>query len=236
MPNLVAYAESLPETAWNRLNRPAKYEVKTEPRQRPDNVKERIVREREFENIRLICEDVAEFAYRPGRCEKFYRLVVVRKNLSREKGEQPLFDDVRHFFYISNSYGESPEEIVFLANDRCNQENLIEQLKNGAKALNVPVDNLVSNWAYMVMASLAWTLKAWFALSLPEAGRWADKHKAEKQSVLKMEFKRFLNAFMRVPCQIVRQAGRVVYRLLAWNPWQHVFLRGVDAMRRPMRC
>ena len=236
MPNLVAYAESLPETAWNRLNRPAKYEVKTEPRQRPDNVKERIVREREFENIRLICEDVAEFAYRPTRCEKFYRLVVVRKNLSQEKGEKVLFDDVRYFFYISNSYGESPEEIVFLANDRCNQENLIEQLKNGAKALNVPVDNLVSNWAYMVMASLAWTLKAWFALSLPEAGRWADKHKAEKQSVLKMEFKRFLNAFMRVPCQIVRQAGRVVYRLLAWNPWQHVLLRGVDALRQPLRC
>jgi len=236
MPNLVAYAGRLPETAWNRLNRPAKYEVKTEPRQRPDNVKERIVREREFENIRLICEDVAEFAYRPTRCEKFYRLVVVRKNLSQEKGEKVLFDDVRYFFYISNSYGESPEEIVFLANDRCNQENLIEQLKNGAKALNVPVDNLVSNWAYMVMASLAWTLKAWFALSLPETGRWADKHKAEKQSVLKMEFKRFLNAFMRVPCQIVRLAGRVVYRLLAWNPWQHVFLRGVDAMRRPLRC
>jgi len=193
-------------------------------------------REVAAQELHLICEDVAEFAYRPGRCEKFYRLVVVRKNLSQEKGEKVLFDDVRYFFYISNSYGESPEEIVFLANDRCNQENLIEQLKNGAKALNVPVDNLVSNWAYMVMASLAWTLKAWFALSLPEAGRWADKHKAEKQSVLKMEFKRFLNAFMRVPCQIVRQAGRVVYRLLAWNPWQHVFLRGVDAMRRPLRC
>ena len=71
----------------------------------------------------------------------------------------------------------------------------------------MPVDNLVSNWAYMVMASLAWTLKAWFALSLPETGRWKDKHQAEKESVLKMEFKRFLNAFMRVPCQIVRQAG-----------------------------
>ena len=51
-----------------------------------------------------------------------------------------------------------------------------------------------------------------------------------------MGFKRFLNAFMLVPCQIVRQAGRVVYRLLAWNPWQHVFLRGVDELRCPMRC
>jgi hypothetical protein len=236
MANLVEHAETLPEAAWNRLNRPAKYEVQTEPRQRPENVKERIVREREFENIRLNSEDVAEFSYRPTRCEKFYRLVVVRKNLSREKGEQVLFDDVRYFFYLSNRCAESPEGIVFLANGRCNQENLIEQLKNGARALDVPVDNLVSNWAYMVMASLAWTLKAWFALSLPETGRWADKHQTEKQSVLTMEFKRFVNAFMRVPCQIVRQAGRLVYRLLAWNPWQHVFLRAVDAIRTPMRC
>jgi len=60
---------------------------------------------------------------------------------------------------------------VFWANDRCNQENLIEQLKNGVRAMQMPVDNLLSNWAYMVMASLAWTLMAWFALSLPETGR-----------------------------------------------------------------
>jgi Transposase DDE domain group 1 len=236
MANLVEFAENLPESAWKRLNRPAKYEVQTEPRQRPQNVKERIVREREFENIRLASEDVAEFSYRPTKCQKLHRLVVVRKNLSVEKGAQVLFDDVRYFFYISNDYGTPPEEIVFLANDRCNQENLIEQLKNGAKALEVPVDNLVSNWAYMVMASLAWTLKAWFALSLPETGRWAAEHQAEKQAVLTMEFKRFLNAFMRVPCQIVRTGRRILYRLLAWNPWQHVFLRGVDALRCPMNC
>ena len=98
----------------------------------------------------------------------------------------------------------------------------------------MPVDNLVSNWAYMVMASLAWTLKAWLALSLPETGRWAARHQAQKQAVLKMEFKRFLNAFLRVPCQVVRTGRRVVYRLLAWNPWQDVFLRAVDALRNPM--
>jgi hypothetical protein len=236
MSNLVEHAQTLPELAWSRLDRPAKYQVQTAPRQRPENVKERIVREREFENIRLVSEDVAEFSYRPTACEKFYRLIVVRKNLSVEKGERVLFPDVRYFFYIANYYEPSAAETVFLANDRCNQEKLIEQLKNGAKALDVPVDNLVSNWAYMVMGSLAWTLKAWFGLILPEAGRWAEKHQAEKQSVLRMEFKRFVNAFVRVPCQIVRQAGRVVYRLLAWNPWQHVFFRAVDALRGPMRC
>jgi hypothetical protein len=236
MSNLVEHAEKLPKSAWKPLERPVKHKVKTQERQRPANVKDQIVRRRELENIRLTGEDVAEFSYRPGKCKKLYRLVVVRKNLSVAKGEQVLFDDVRYFFYISNDWGTPAEEIVFSANDRCNQEKLIEQLKNGAKALNVPVDNLVSNWAYMVMASLAWTLKAWFALMLPETGRWADQHKVEKQFVLKMGFKRFCNAFLRVPCQIVRQAGRVVYRLLAWNPWQHVFLRAVDELRCPMQC
>jgi len=241
-PNLVRIAENLPQKRWNRLKRPAKYEVKTAPRARPANVKEQIVRRREFENVRLQSEQVAQFAYRPTHCRRTYRVVVVRKNLSVEKGEQVLFDDIRYFFYITNDLSTSASEIVFCANDRCNQENLIEQLKNGVRAMQMPVDNLVSNWAYMVMASLAWTLKAWFALSLPETGRWASKYKSEKRAVLRMEFKQFRNAFMRVPCQILRTGRRIVYRLLAWNPWQHVFLRGVDALRataaswRPLRC
>jgi hypothetical protein len=234
--NLVAEAENLPEEAWKRLARPAKYSVKTTPRARPVNEKERVVRQREFTNIRLDSEDVASFDYRPGRCQKTYRIVVVRKNLSVERGEQALFDDVRYFFYLTNDRERSASEVVFRANDRCDQENLIEQLKNSVRALHAPVDNLVSNWAYMVMASLAWTLKAWFALSLPETGRWEEKYRCDKRRVLRMKFKTFLNAFMRVPCQIVRTGRRITYRLLAWNPWQHVFLRAVDALRRPLRC
>jgi hypothetical protein len=236
MPNLVEFAESLDESAWKPLPRPAKYEVQTGPRLRPHHVKEQVVREREFENIRLTSEDVAEWGYRPTACKKTYRLVMVRKNLSVERGDQMLFDDVRYFFYITNDQATLAEEIVYSANGRCNQENLIAQLKGGVNALAMPVDNLLSNWAYMVMGSLAWTLKAWLALSLPEDGRWAAKHRAEKQSVLKMEFKRFVNAFMLVPCQIVRQARKLVYRLLAWNPRQDVFLRAFDALRRPLRC
>jgi hypothetical protein len=116
-------------------------------------------------------------------------------------------------------------------NGRCNQENLIEQLKNGARAMEMPVGDLVSNWAYMVMASLAWTLKAWMALVLPAEGRWGEKYKAQKESLLKMEFKKFLNYLMLVPCQVVRTGRRIVYRLLSWNPWQEVLLRAVDALR-----
>lgn len=192
--------------------------------------------ERGFQNLRLESEEVAEFAYRPVACRRAYRVVVVRKNLSVERGEQVLFDDVRYFFYLTNDADTPADELVFLANDRCNQENLIEQLKNGVHALRMPVGTLVSNWAYMVMASLAWTLKAWFALLLPEEGRWGGRYQAEKRTVLKMEFRTFQQTFIAMPCQILRAGRRIIYRLLAWNPWQRVFLRGVEALRMPLRC
>ena len=244
MPKVVQLADDLPPSAWRSLLRREKYEVATRERARPENVKERIVKEREFENIRLVSEEVAEFAYQPGKCQKPYRIVAVRKNLSVEKGERRLFDEVRYFFYLTNDGESPPETIVPVANGRCQQENLIEQLKNGVRAMEMPVDDLVSNGAYMVMASLAWTLKAWLALCLPEEGRWREKYRAQKQSLLSMEFKKFLNVLMRVPCQIVRTGRRIVYRLLSWNPWLEVLLRGVEALCRspavpvcrPLRC
>ena len=83
----------------------------------------------------------------------------------------------------------------------------------------------------MVMTALAWNLKAWWALTLPERpGRWQERHQSEKRSVLGMEFKTFINAFVRVPCQIVRTGRQLVYRLLAWNPYQRIFFRLVDAL------
>ena len=235
-PNLVEKAGSLTDSAWKPLQRKEKYTVKTEPRARPTNVKELIVRAREFLNIHLLGEDYAEFDYKPSACKKTYRMVVVRKNLSRERGEKVLFTEYRYFFYITNIRDLSADDIVFFANGRCNQEKLIDQLKSGVHALRMPVDDLVSNWAYMVMAGLAWTLKAWFALILPEKGRWADKHRAEKRQVLHMGFKKFLNAFMRIPAQIVRGARQIVFRLLDWNPWRHVFFRAVDALNTRALC
>jgi hypothetical protein len=84
-----------------------------------------------------------------------------------------LFEPDLYFFYITNDRETPASEIVFLANDRCHQENLITQLKGGICGLSMPVDDLVSNWAYMVMASLTWSLKAWNALLLPEGGLWS---------------------------------------------------------------
>jgi hypothetical protein len=231
-PNLREIADNLPKSAWRPLERPARYQVKTQPRRRPANVKEQVVKEREFENKRLVSEDVAEFLYRPTACRETYRMVVIRKNLSVEKGEQVLFPDDIYFFYITNEWECTADEVVFEANDRCNQENLIAQLKGAVRALHAPVDNLESNWAYMLMTALAWNLKAWWALTLPEApGRWQEKHRAEKQWVLKVEFKTFLNAFMLLPCQIIKTAHKLVYRLLGWNPHLPIFFRLLDHLR-----
>jgi hypothetical protein len=212
------------------------YEIQTEPRQRPLNVKAATIVEREFKNLRLEAEAVAEFPYRPTACETTYRMVVVRKNMSVERGEHRLIDQIRYFFYLTNDRATGAAEAVFLANDRCNQENLIDQLKHGVGAMRMPVDTLLSNWAYMVMTALAWTLKAWFALRLPATGRWAVRYAAEKAAVLRMEFKAFRNAFLLIPVQVVRTSRRLVFRLLAWNPWQAVFLRGVDQLRAPLQC
>jgi hypothetical protein len=195
-------------------------------------VKEKIVRDRGFKNIALQSEAVAEMEYRPVACKKTYRLIVIRKNLTVERGELALFDTYRYFFYLTNDRTRTPAELVFDANQRCNQENLHAQLKGGVCALTTPVDTLISNWAYMVMTSLAWSLKAWWALWPSETpGRWGDRYHSEKATVLGMEFKTFVNAFLRMPCQIIRTGRRLIYRLLSWNPWQSLFFRTLSQLR-----
>jgi hypothetical protein len=230
-PGLHVLADDLPPDAWRELKRPPKYEVRTRPRLRPENVKEQVVRQREYKNITLEGESVAEMDYRPVACRKTYRLVVLRKDLTVVNGQPKLYQDYRYFFYLTNDRVATAEEIVFSANDRCDHENDVEQLKNGLPALHSPVDTLESNWAYMVMTALAWNLKAWMALSIPESPRWRGRHRQQKREVLRMEFKRFVNAFIRIPCQVLTTSRRTVYRLLAWNPYLPVFSRFVSVLR-----
>ncbi|MEZ5308539.1 MAG: IS1380 family transposase, partial [Pyrinomonadaceae bacterium] len=134
MPVLKNIAESLREGEWVPLGRTGA-RTPGRARRRPENVRDRIVAERGYRNIRLVSEDVAEFRYRPGKCERDYRMVVVRKNLSVERGESVLFDDIRYFFYITTREDLDAAGVVALAAGRCNQENVIEQLKNGVNAM-----------------------------------------------------------------------------------------------------
>jgi hypothetical protein len=230
-PTLVAKAKRLPAEAYSFLERPPGYVLKTAPRQRPERVKPEIVRRRGFETIHTLEEMVAEFDYRPVACRRSYRVVVLRKRLGIDKGSVRLREEYRYFFFITNDRDTPADEVVLKANDRCDQENVIAQLKGGVHALATPVNDLVSNWAYMVMASLAWTLKAWAALLLPEEPRHAERHRAEKRSWLRMEFATFRAAVIEMPCQVVRGGRRLIYRLLSWNPWQGAFLRLVERLQ-----
>jgi hypothetical protein len=207
---LVKIANELAASAWKRLERLPKYEILTEPRRKAFRYKEQIVIEKAFANKVLVAEDVAEIEYKPVKCGRNYRVVIVRKNISVQKGEKALIDEIRYFFYITNRTDKAAK-IVGLANGRCDQENVIEQLKNGVNAMRMPVNDLLSNWAYMVMAASAWNLKAWYGLLTPDRERGLE--------LVKMEFRRFLQAIIQLPCQVVRTSRRVIYRILGYNSW-----------------
>jgi hypothetical protein len=82
----------------------------------------------------------------------------------------------------------------------------------------------------MTTASLAWSLKAWSALLLPINGRWADQHQKQRRQLLAMEFRTFRQAFIEIPCQIIRHARQVRWRVLSWNRWLGAFFRLADAL------
>ena len=234
---MVARAELLAEKDWKRLERPVKYEVKTNQRARPDNVKEQVVREKGFKNFVLLWEDIAEFEHRPDKCKQPHRMIALRKRISVEAGQDKLFEEYRYFFYITNERLSTPEQIVFSANDRCRpgEPDRADEKRRAGDAQ--PAGQSVQQLGVHDLRSLAWTLKAWCGLLLPIApGRYQGKHREQKRQLVRMEFKRFQNALMRLPCQIIRTGRRILYRLLAWNPWAGTLIRLAEAMRLPLRC
>ena len=230
MNNLRETAQAAPQSLYQELVRKVERIIKTEPRKRPENVKERIVRQNGYKNLRLDTEEIVEFEYSPDACKKSYRVVALRKNITVEKGDIALFDEIRYFFYITNDRQILPEEVVFESNQRCNQENLIEQQKNGTRALHAPVNTLISNWAYMVAASLAWSLKAWAALLLSISPRWRAKHWREQRMIISMDFRGFVNQFISIPAQIIKTGRRTIFRLIGFSPQMHLFFRLLDSI------
>lgn len=204
-------ADGLDPSAWKPLTRPPRYQTTTgKTRARRANRKRQIVKEREYLNLELNYEDVATFDYRPGKCQRSYRMVVLRKNISRTRGENVLIDEIRYFFYITTYTDKTPAEIVELANERCDQENVIGQLKSGINALRAPVHDLVSNWAYMAIAALAWNIKAWFAMMM--------HRKADRHDYIRMEFHRFFHGVVLIPAMVLRRSRGITVRLVGYTP------------------
>lgn len=232
---LVMQAANLPNASWTPLKRKKRgsgSELQRSPR---ENHRKAIVEERGYKNLRLEREDVAEMRYQPSACSREFRMVVLKKTIEVRRGQLELEPETVFFFYITNRDADSPSAVVLQANQRCNQENLLAQLKGGVHSLRAPVDTLVANWAYMVMTAIAWSLKAWLALVLPTKGRWSERREEERDRVLKMEFRTFLNWMIRIPAQVLRTGRRTVVRFLGWTPLLAALLRGSDAVRA-MRC
>ncbi|HEY5844262.1 MAG TPA: IS1380 family transposase, partial [Mycobacterium sp.] len=216
-------AEALDQAAWTPLTRPAAAPPRSGARRRREpNHKRRIVAERGYLNYELNYEDVAEFSYQPGKCRRPYRVVALRKNISKTRGEQALVEEIRYFFYITTRTDLTAAEVVACANDRCDQENVIEQLKNGVNALRVPLYDLVSNWAYMVIAALAWNIKSWFAMML--------HRKADRRDWINMEFRRFTTQVILIPAMIVRRARSITVRVIGYHPNLDRFLSAVNTI------
>jgi hypothetical protein len=136
-------------------------------------------------------------------------MIVLKKKIKVIRGEVPLLNDDRYFFYITNDQISTASQIVEFYRDRADHENDIEQLKNGVKALQAPSDNLNSNWAYMVIASLAWNMKAWYGLLIP--------YRPLGKSIVRMEFKRFVNTFINIPCLIIKTSRKICFRFIGYN-------------------
>jgi len=131
---------------------------------------------------------------------------------------------------LTNDCDASASEIVFESNARCNQENLLAQLKSGMNALSMPLDTLNANWVYLVCGCLAWSLKSWSALWLVVDGR-KPAERSQKERLLKMEFRTFLQAMILLPAQILRSGGQRIVRLLNLNAWSETFFRLVEQVR-----
>jgi len=218
-PNLVALAQDVPTSKWRRFRRPPRHDAQSSREKRP-HVKESLVEEKGWKNLVLKAEHISEFAYQPGKCRRPYRMIVLRKKIDEKQGQKVMFERYRYFFYVTNDADLTAEQVVRESNQRCDQENLIAQLKSGIEAMRMPVHDLVSNWAYMVIASLAWTFKAWFGMTLP---RSQDRHE-----IVRMEFRRFLNAVILIPAQVLRTGRRRVVRLLAYGKLIRLLFRSMQ--------
>ena len=222
--SFVKRAEALEAEAWKPFERSRPRRANR--RRRAPNVRREVVLEKGYRNLTLEEEHVVEMDYRPRKSQKTYRMIVLRKRIRVTEGQLRLDDDVRYFFYVTNvPKSELPTRAVVRENNaRCQQENVIEQLKNGVQATRLPVREFYANWTYLVIAALAWNIKAWAGLLLPaEMGA---------RTLLRMEFRRFLNEIVKLPAQILTSGRKLIFRLLEVNRWAELLLEGTQRLKR----
>jgi hypothetical protein len=215
--NFDEIAESLPEKSWKRFRADSGCRARRTPtrRKRGRNVRRRTARARGKRDLKLERQWLAEVEYRPARSQRSYRLVIRRQRIE-ESNQGELFETWRYRFVISNmSKRHSAEDVVKLTYQRCDQENIIEQLQNGVAAMAMPTGGFLANGAYLICARVAHNLKSWLAqIALPkESVRW--------------EWKRFRQSFVIIAARVVRHAGGVMVRIARSHRFADAICRGI---------
>jgi hypothetical protein len=209
-PRLIEMAENLPESAWKPFSahadqRNARAASKKTPRRKRERARRRKARERGYKTLATTGQWVAEFNYTisPGLEElgvigSTFRVVVKRQLVQTTEGQKRLYEDYVYRFIITSipRCEMNATEVLCFAYGRCDQENIIEQAKNGIAALRMPTGELLANAAFLMAGQLAWCLRAWLSLlALPrETRRW--------------EWMWFRQAFVYVAARITRTGRR----------------------------
>jgi hypothetical protein len=204
-PNVQELAESLPEYRWRPFVPRSVRERPSVPRERrrkrPKERRRARARARCKRDLHLVRQWLTEVPYQPARCDRSYRLIIRRQLIEETDQQGQLFERYRYRFALTNIADASAQEVLDLTYERCDQENIVEQLQNGVAAMRMPTGELLANAAFLTCARLAHNFKSWLAqLALPpETMRW--------------EWKRFRLAFLYIAASVVHHARQVVVRL-----------------------
>lgn len=172
------------------------------PRKRGTDRRRQRAKARKFMELRLVGQLVGEVSWTPPKSNTHLRLIVRRQEIDRYEAKQgELFETYRDRYIVTNLPASwSAEEVIDATYQRCDQENVIEQLGSGLAMWRMPVKQFVGNEVWMEIARLAWNLRVWVAqLALPE-------------EVCRWEWKRFRQAFVFLAAQVVHRARQVWVR------------------------
>ena len=205
--NVRTLAESLPEEAWKPFlaaakRRPASHRCQIKRRDRRPNLRRAKALERRKRDLKLKEQWVAEVPYKITRSKHTYRLIIRRQRIEETDRQGRLFEIWRYRFALTNLDDAcSATEVMDLTYQRCDQENVIEQLQSGVPALRMPTGDLLANGAFLRCGRLAHNLKSWICqLALPK-------------EMIRWKWKRFRQAFVYVAATVVHHARQVWVRL-----------------------
>ncbi|MDA1082804.1 MAG: IS1380 family transposase [Gemmatimonadetes bacterium] len=189
------------------------------PRSKKHNRRRRRSRQRGYKERLQTKQWVAETTYQPPGQPNVYRLVVRRKLIEHRKGQTHLFDAYEYAWVVTNlpdNFGA--EDVIDHTYQRCDQENVIEQMGSGLAGWRMPVAEFDGNCAWLEIARLAWNMGKWIAqLVLPaEVVRW--------------EWKRFRLHYILVPAQLIKRARQLWVRIMGARSTIDPLLLAFDAL------